>query len=83
MAYVRVLLGENWAISLLTLTLMIQTKYKHTTSKPTSILLQDAFSPRQQAKQRNKLNVPMSSYCTINLKQINQKEWHIATNSLI
>jgi hypothetical protein len=52
-AQVRVLLGENWAISLLTLTLKIQIKSQHTNSKPTSILHQDASSPRQQAKQCN------------------------------
>ncbi len=62
-AYVQVLQGENWAISLLTLTLKIQSKSLHTTSKPTSILLQDASSPRQQAKQC--IRLLMSSYCTI------------------
>jgi hypothetical protein len=61
-AQVRVLQGENWAISLLTLTLQIQSKSQHTTSKPTKIPLQDASSPRQQAKQR--ILLLMSSYCT-------------------
>ena len=63
---VRVLLGENWAISLLTLTLKIQAKSQHTTSKPTSILLQETSSPRQQAKQcKQCIRLLMSSYCTI------------------
>ncbi len=57
-----------------------KSKSQHTTSKPTSILLQDASGPRQQAKQ---CNTPAHVFILYDKpkKQINQKEWHVATNS--
>jgi hypothetical protein len=62
------------------LTLKIQSKSQQTTSKPTSILLQDASSPHQQAKQ---CNTSAHVFVLYDNKQTNQKEWHIATNSYI